>query len=69
MHEGDKVLNQGTIAHVGIIDGTLLEEAVWPSLFPFILHDIPFNRPSEVGCNVVFWKNTSIVNMFNICTS
>lgn len=23
MHEGDKVLNQGTVAHVGIIDGTL----------------------------------------------
>lgn len=69
MHEGDKVLNQGTITHVGIIDGTLLEETVWASLFPFILHDIPLKRPSEVGCNVVFWKNTSIVNMFNICTS
>lgn len=69
MHEGDKVLNQGMIAHVDIIDGTLLEETVWASLFPFILHDIPLNRPSEVGCNVVFRKNASIVNMFNICTS
>lgn len=69
MREGDKVLNQETIAHVGIIDGTLLEEAVWFPLFPFILHDILLNRPSEVGCNVVFWKNTSIVNLFNICTS
>lgn len=69
MHEGDKVLNQGAIAHVGIIDGTLLEETLWAFLFPFTLHDTPLNRPSEVGCNVVFWKNASIVNMFNICTS
>lgn len=55
MHEGDKVLNQKTISHVDIIDGTLLEEAVWTPLFPFILHDISLNRPSEVGCNVGFF--------------
>lgn len=51
MHEGEKVLNQGMIAHVGIADGTLLEEAVWATLFPFILCNIPLNRPSDV-CNV-----------------
>lgn len=65
MHEGDKVLNQGATAHVGITDGPLLEETLWA----FTSHDTPLNRPSEVGCDVVFWKNTSIVNMFNICTS
>jgi hypothetical protein len=33
--EDHKVLNQRMITHVGIIDGTLLEKAVWASLFPF----------------------------------
>lgn len=69
MHEGDRVLNQGMIAHVGIIDGTLLEEAVWAPLFPFTLHNTPLNGPSEVGCNVGFFGRTVvIVNKFNICT-
>lgn len=68
MREGDKVLNQGMIAHVGIIDGILLEEAVWAPLFPFILHNTPLNGPSEVGCNVGFFGRTLvIVNKFNIC--
>lgn len=69
MHEGDKVLNQGPTAHVGIIDGTLLEDAVWAPLFPFILHNTPLNGPSGVGYNVGFFGSTLvIVNKFNICT-
>lgn len=43
MHRGrDKVLNQRMVSYVGIIDGTLLDEAVWPFfLFPFTLDDFP----------------------------
>ena len=52
MHEGDKILNQGMLAHVGIIDGTLLEEAVWVSLFPFICTTFQSMDPVRWG---VMW--------------
>ena len=69
VHEGDKLLNQGRIAHVDIIDGTLLEAALWVSLVPFICTTFQSIDPVRWGVMWFFWKNTGIVNMFNICIS
>ena len=69
VHAGDKLLNQGRIAHVDIIDGTLLEEALWVSFVPFICTTFQSIDPVRWGVMWFFWKNTGIVNMLNICIS